>query len=74
MSAYRGCTGDCVQGRQECPTPMACWSGPAAEPCTEVGQQSDFDDEHEGTGVLVWPLLSLVAIGAVALLVVIWRV
>lgn len=56
-----GCTGDCVQGRQECPTPTACWA--PAESATDIGAEPENLDA--AAGVIVLPLV--IAAAGVAL-------
>lgn len=51
-AGFARCTGHCDQGRDECPTPLACWSGPA-EPATEIDTDDGFDAAR---GVIVLPL------------------
>lgn len=51
-AGFARCKGRCAQGRDECPTPIACWSGPE-EPATEIDTDDGFDAAR---GVIVLPL------------------
>jgi hypothetical protein len=54
---YRhGCTGPCDQGDLPCPCPQSCFI------------RAEDEDHHAGFGVVVWPLVSFVAVLAVWLL------
>lgn len=59
----RGCTGDCVQWRQECPTPTACCTSAPAESATDIGAEPENFDA--AAGVIVLPLV--IAAAGVAL-------
>lgn len=51
-AGFARCKSHCAQGRDECPTPLACWSGPAG-PATEIDTGDGFDAAR---GVIVLPL------------------
>lgn len=48
-----GCTGPCDQGDLPCPCPQSCFI------------RVEDEDQHAGFGVVVWPLVSFVAVLAV---------